>query len=461
MGTTATTAATAAAASAAATTHFARELLQRYTARTPRSAELYARAVEAFPGGDTRTGTFFLPYPTFMSHGAGARMWDVDGNAYVDFLGNFTSLIHGHAHPHITAAIAAQAAQGTAFPFPGEAALRLAEEIRRRVPSMERVRFCNSGTEAVIGAIRAARAFTGRAKVLKMEGGYHGSADVAQVSVSPGMDAPPYPEGRAQGPGVPDGVVGDVLVAPYNDLETAQRLVRAHAGDLAAVIVEPHLTAAGVIPADRDFLAGLRAVTAECGVLLIFDEIITLRLARGGAQAMYGITPDLTTVAKIIGGGLPVGGFGGRADVMATFDPRARGTVGHSGTFNGNAVTMAAGLAALELLTDEALDHINELGSHLRDGLQRAFDAAGVAVCVTGSGSLGHVHFRHGPVRDYRDAAAGSAEHARLLHLALLERGFACAARGMFVTSTVMTTIEVDALLSAVRDIAGEMGAGG
>ncbi|MBK8057495.1 MAG: aminotransferase class III-fold pyridoxal phosphate-dependent enzyme [Gemmatimonadetes bacterium] len=318
--------------------------------------------------GDTRTGTFFLPYPTFMSSGAGTRMWDVDGNAYVDPLGNCTSVLHGHAHPHITAAIGAQAAKGTAFPFPGEPALRLAEEIRARVPSLERLRFCNSGTEAVIGAIRAARAFTGRSKILKMEGGYHGSADVAQVSVTPGVDAPHYPEGHAQGPGVPDGVVGDVLVAPYNDLETSQRLVRAHAHELAAVIVEPHLTAAGVIPAEREFLAGLRAVTEACGVVLIFDEIITLRLTRGGAQAMYGVTPDLTTVAKIIGGGLPVGAFGGRAEVMATFDPRSRGTVGHSGTFNGNAVTMAAGVAALELLTDEALQHINTLGGRLREG---------------------------------------------------------------------------------------------
>ncbi|HEX4933069.1 MAG TPA: aminotransferase class III-fold pyridoxal phosphate-dependent enzyme, partial [Gemmatimonadaceae bacterium] len=389
--------------------------------------------------------------------GEGARMWDVDGNAYLDFLGNFTSLIHGHAHPHITAAIAAQAAQGTAFPFPGEPALRLAEEIRRRVPSMERLRFCNSGTEAVMGAIRAARAFTGRSKVLKMEGGYHGSADVAQVSVNVGVDAAPYPQGKAQGPGVPDGVVGDVLVVPYNDLATLERTVRAHAPELAAVIIEPHLTAAGVIPAEAAFLAGARAVTAECGVPLIFDEIITLRLAMGGAQALYGITPDLTTIAKIIGGGLPVGAFGGRADIMATFDPRARGAVSHSGTFNGNAVTMAAGLAALELLTGDALDHINTLGEAMRAGMQRALDDAGVAACVTGSGSLAHVHFCRGPVRDYRDAQRGDGERTRLFHLALLERGVVCASRGMFATSTVMAMGDVETLVGAVGEVGREM----
>jgi len=434
------------------------EVQARYTARTPRSAALYARATESFPGGDTRTGTFFLPYPPFMARGEGARLWDVDGNAYLDCLGNFTSLIHGHAHPHITAAIAAQAARGTAFPFPGEPALQLAEEIRRRVPSMERLRFCNSGTEAVMGAIRAARAFTGRSKVLKMEGGYHGSADVAQVSVNAGVDAAPYPQGKGQGPGVPDGVVGDVLVTPYNDLATLERTVRAHAHELAAVIIEPHLTAAGVIPAEPAFLAGARAVTSACGVPLIFDEIITLRLARGGAQAVYGITPDLTTIAKIIGGGLPVGAFGGRADVMATFDPRTRGTVSHSGTFNGNAVTMAAGLAALELLTDDAQAHLDALGSAMRRGMQGALDAAGVPACVTGSGSLAHVHFCRGPVRDYREAQRGDGERTRLFHLALLERGVVCASRGMFAASTVMTMGDIDALVAVVgavgRDLA-------
>lgn len=436
-------------------------LQARYTARTPRSEALYAQAIESFPGGDTRTGTFFLPYPPFMARGEGARLWDVDGNAYLDFLGNFTSLIHGHAHPYITAAIAAQAARGTAFPFPGEPALQLAEEIRRRVPSMERLRFCNSGTEAVMGAIRAARAFTGKSKVLKMEGGYHGSADVAQVSVNVGVDAAPYPQGTGQGPGVPDGVVGDVLVVPYNDLATLERTVRAHAHELAAVIIEPHLTAAGVIPAEPAFLAGARAVTAECGVLMIFDEIITLRLAMGGAQSVYGITPDLTTIAKIIGGGLPVGAFGGRADVMATFDPRARGTVSHSGTFNGNAVTMAAGLAALALLTEEAQVHLDALGSAMRVGLQRALDAAGVEACVTGSGSLGHVHFCRGPVRDYRDAQRGDGERTRFFHLALLERGVVCASRGMFVTSTAMTMGDVDALVAVVAEVGREMVAAG
>jgi glutamate-1-semialdehyde 2,1-aminomutase len=429
-------------------------LADRYRARTPRSAELYERAIEVFPGGDTRTGTFFLPYPTFMARGSGAQMWDVDGNVYLDFLGNFTSLVHGHAHPRLTSAIAEQAARGTAFPFPGEPALHLAEEIVRRVPSVERLRFCNSGTEAVMGAVRAARAFTKRSKIVKIEGGYHGSADVAQVSVTPGLDDESFPAGRAQGPGVPDGVVGDVLVVPYNDLETTTRVLRENRGAIAALIIEPQLTAAGAIPAEREYLEGVRAATQELGILLICDEIITLRMARGGAQSVYGLVPDLTTMGKIIGGGLPVGAFGGRRDVMATFDPRVRGSVSHSGTFNANAATMAGGLAALELLTDGAYALLNALGARLRDGVQHALDAAGVTSCVTGAGSLAHIHFRRAPVRSYRDAARSDSRLSALLHLALLERGFVCAARGMFATSTVMTAEDVDALIGAIDDAA-------
>lgn len=384
-------------------------------------------------------------------------MWDVDGNEYIDLLGNFTSLIHGHAHPRITSAIAEQAAVGTAFPFPGEPALLLAEEIKRRVASVERLRFCNSGTEAVMGSVRAARAFTRRSKIVKMEGGYHGSSDVAQVSVTPGLDVPPYPQGIGQGPGVPDGVVGDVLIVPFNDVDTVTRVVRTHASDIAAIIVEPQLTSAGVIPAEPEFLRCLRGLADEIGALLICDEIITLRTARGGAQSVYGITPDLTTMGKIIGGGLPVGAFGGRADVMATFDPRVRGSIGHSGTFNANAATMAAGVASLDLLMTDAQERLNSLGARMRESLQRAFDRAEIETCVTGGGSLAHVHFRKGPIRDYRDAARGDQQRPALLHLGLLERGFVCAARGMFAVSTVMTAGDIDALAAAAEDVAREI----
>jgi glutamate-1-semialdehyde 2,1-aminomutase len=424
-----------------------------YRERTRGSAAAYARALDVLPGGDTRTGTFFLPYPTFMARGEGCRLYDVDGNAYIDFLGNFTSLIHGHAHPKITAAIAEQAGQGTALSFPSELQVQLASEIRRRVPSVERLRFCNSGTEAVMGAIRVARAFTGRPKILKMEGGYHGSYDAAQMSITPGEDAPPLPMGTTEGPGLSPGMTREVLVAPFNDLEKTASIARAHQGELAAVLLEPAMTAAGVIPADPQFLRGLRELTRELGVLLIMDEIITFRFAFGGGQSIYGITPDLTTFGKIIGGGLPVGAFGGRADVMALFDPRRAGTISHSGTFNGNAATMAAGLVALELLDQAAIDRLNAFGERMRRGLQGAFDAEGVPAFVSGLGSLAHIHYQPGRVRDYRASLAGKRWAARVMHLALHNAGFVGASRGMLAASTVMTTGEIDALIAAARAI--------
>ena len=249
-------------------------------------------------------------------------MHDVDGNVYLDLLSNFTSLIHGHAHPRITAAIATQAAKGTVYAAPVEKQLALAEEITRRVPSMQRVRFANSGTEAVMNALRVARAFTGRRKFLKMEGGYHGSYDPVEISVAPGPDGPVWPAGEPDELGLSPALTDEVLVAPFNDLETTLELIARHHEDLAAVIVEPVMGAGGMIPADRRFLDGLRAATTAHRILLIFDEIISFRLAQGGAQQLYRIEPDLTTLGKIIGGGLPIGAFGGRADIMALFDPR-------------------------------------------------------------------------------------------------------------------------------------------
>ncbi|MFN8572630.1 MAG: aspartate aminotransferase family protein [Gemmatimonadaceae bacterium] len=426
---------------------------QHYLARTPRSAELYARALGAMPGGDTRTGTFVAPYPTFMSHGRGVTMWDVDGNSYRDFLGNFTALIHGHAHPEITRAMVERAPLGTAFPFAHALQVELADVIRGRVPSIERLRFCNSGTEAVLGAIRAARAFTGRPRILKFEGGYHGSYDAAQVSVAPTEPLLDFPRGAPSGPGVSPGMLAEVLVAPFNDLGAAARLIKAHAHELAAVLLEPAMTAAGVIPPNEGFLTGLIHAAHQAGVLVILDEIITLRLGFGGGQGLFGIRPDLTTLGKIIGGGLPVGAFGGRADIMAVYDPRAKGTIAHSGTFNGNAMTMAAGLASMALLTPAAIMELEATGAALRAGLQRVIADLRISATVTGLGSLAHIHFCDGPIENYRDALRADRSVTRVMHLGLLNRGFACASRGMFAISTATTATDVSDLLVALHDV--------
>ena len=415
-----------------------------YTARTPASRALYQRARRVLPGGDTRTGTFHLPYPLFISHGEGPRLWDADGHVYLDLLNNFTSLVHGHAHPDVVQAMARQDGHGTAHGTANALQVELAETVSARVPSVERLRFCNSGTEATLGALRAAKAFTGRSRIMKMAGGYHGSHDQVAVGASAPFDGP-VPIGLSPG------AVSEVLLGRFNDLEYTADLVRRHHHDLAAVIVEPML-GSGAIVAEREFLHGLRAVTAECGVLLILDEVITFRLAIGGLQQVFGVSPDLTTFGKIIGGGLPVGAFGGRADIMATYDPTRRGTISHSGTFNGNAATMAAGLATLARYDEAAVAALNATGDAFRARLNGLVREAGVEAVVVGYGSLMQLHFRAEVPRTPETAATGDTRLVKLMHLALLTRGLFTATRGLMVLSTPMTVADLDIAASALAD---------
>jgi glutamate-1-semialdehyde 2,1-aminomutase len=420
------------------------ELLAIYRSRTPKSAALWERGAKVLPGGDTRTGTFFPPYPVFMAEGKGAYLQDVDGNRYVDFLNNFTSLLHGHSHPDVNQALIDQLGRGTVHGSPTELQVRLAEILVNRVASVERIRFCNSGTEATLGALRLAKAFTGRPKILKMEGGYHGSHD--QVSVAM---APPYDTAAL---GVSPGAAAEVLVGSMNELDRTAEVIRKHRHELAAVIVEPMLGSAGAIPAEPAFLRGLREVTSECGVLLIFDEIITFRLGYGGIQEHYGVRPDLTTFGKVVGGGLPVGAFGGRADIMALYDPTRPGTISHSGTYNGNAMTMVAGIATLERYPRAVVEQLNQQGDHLRERLQGAAVRQGLDVHVTGFGSVMQVHFLDRSPHTAREAARGDKRRLRLLHLALLARGIFSASRQLYVLSTVMTDGELDALAGAFEE---------
>lgn len=429
-----------------------RDATSEYRRRTPRSAALYRRAAGVFPGGDTRTGTFFPPYPLFLERGAGCRVWDVDGHQYLDFLNNFTSLLHGHDHPHLSGAITRQLAGGTVHGSPGPLQIRLAEAIASRVPSVEQLRFCNSGTEATLLALRGARAFTGRPLIMKMEGGYHGTHDQVSLGLAPPFDR--------SGPGISPGAAGEVILGRFNDLDHTAELVRRHRDRLAAVIVEPMMGAAGAIPAEPPFLEGLRAVTAECGVLLVFDEIITFRLALGGAQSLYGIRPDLTCFGKIIGGGLPIGAFGGRREVMAAFDPTRPGTISHSGTYNGNALTMAAGLAALELYDQAAVTRLNAWGDRLRQGAREIVSRLGLEAQVTGAGSVSQLHFAAGPIRHAAEAARADRKLPWVLQLLLLARGMFVTTRQMYVLSTPMTEAEIDRFLEALEDALKPIAAG-
>src|ERR671912_1959257 len=410
------------------------DVIADYRASSPRSAALHAAAARVMPGGDTRTVAFHAPYPLVITEGHGCRIHDADGRTYVDLLNNYTSLIHGHSHPADVAAVAERLPSGTAFPAPNESQTRLAEIIVDRVASVDMVRFCNSGSEAVMNALRAARAFTGRDLIIKMEGGYHGTYDDVEVSVHPD------PRDHASGPdhaptgvlgtrGVPGNTIDNVLVTPLNDIDAVERLMRERGAEVAAVIVEPVMGSAGMLPADQAFLEALRVLTLEHDALLIFDEVMSFRLEPGGVQQHYRVRPDLTTFAKIIGGGFPVGAFGGRASVMEQFDPLRPAPLWQSGTFNGNAITMVAGVAALEAYTPAEVSRINALGERLRDGLRAAVRDAGVPAVITGYGSFANVHLGATAVRTYRDAALVDKGLARLLHVALLLEGIYVAPR--------------------------------
>ncbi len=437
------------------------DILADFRAASPRSAALHAQARKVMPGGDTRTVAFHAPYPLAVEHGQGCRIQDADGRGYIDLLNNYTSLIHGHGHPAVAAAVAARLATGTAFPAPNEAQTRLAEMLTERVASVDMVRFCNSGSEGVMNALRAARAFTGRDLIIKMEGGYHGTYDDVEVSVHPD---PRDPEtGPADAPvgvlgtrGVPRNTTDNVLVTPLNDIAAAERLLAARGREVAAVIIEPVMGSAGMLPADRAFLEALRRLTEDHGALLIFDEVMSFRLEPGGVQEHYGVRPDLTTFAKIIGGGFPVGGFGGRASVMEQFVPARPAPLWQSGTFNGNLITMVAGVAAMEAYGPDEVARINALGERLRQGLRDALAAAEIPGTVTGYGSFAGIHLATDQVRNYRDAAMADKSLARLLHLALLLEGIYVAPRLMLCTSTAMDDAVIDEVLAGFgRALAG------
>jgi glutamate-1-semialdehyde 2,1-aminomutase len=326
--------------------------------------------------------------------------------------------------------------------------------IAARLPSVEQVRFTNSGTEAVMMGLKAARAFTGRPKIAKCEGAYHGSYDYAEVSLDPTPDSwgRNAPVSVAYAKGTPEKVLSDVVTIPFNDPEAAVSLIREHGAELACVLVDPMPNRAGLAPADKAYLEALRQVTREIGALLIFDEVITFRVGYRGAQGVWGIDPDLTTLGKIIGGGFPVGAVGGGKDVMAVFDPSGgKPALPHGGTFSANPVTMRAGLTAMELLDEAAFARLDAIGKAVRSGIDQAFRKHGVPGSTVGLGSLLKVHFADHPVRDYRSAFLTETEAKRqsAFHRALINHGVLSAPNGLMALSTPMTDADIDAIVTA------------
>ena len=396
------------------------------------------------PGGNTRSTVFREPYPVYAARGRGSRIIDADGVERIDFSNNYTALVHGHAHPRIVAAARRAIEGGSCFGAPTESEIRLAEALSERVPSFEQVRFMNSGTEAVMMAVKAARAFTGRRKIAKCEGAYHGGYDFVEVSVAPGegqRGPAREPAAVPSGPGTWPSVITDTVILPFNDAAAATRILSAHRRDLAAVVIDPLPNRLGLIPASAEFLSAVARFCKANAVLLISDEVISFRLHPAGAQGKFRYAADLTVLGKLIGGGFPVGAVAGREDIMAVFDPRETGPlVAHAGTLNANPVTMAAGLAALELLTPAAIASLDELGGRCREEIRRAIGASGLPWQVSGMGSLFRIHPIPGPLRDYRSARAtpDAAGVLTTIMTGLLNFGVFIDTGGFGCTSTVM-----------------------
>ena len=421
------------------------------------SAKLWERAQGVLPGGNSRTTVYMAPRPIYAAEGAGCWIVDVDGDRRLDLLNNYTALIHGHAHPAVTDAATRRLARGSAFPLPTAEEIDLAALIVDRLDGVDQVRFANSGSEAVMMAIKAARGFTGRSKIGKFEGAYHGSYDWAEVSLGSGPDEWGPLEAPASIPyskGTPASVLEDVVVLPFNRTELAVARIEREAKNLAAVLIDPMPNRVGLIPARADFLRAIREVTAAHGICLIFDEVISFRLGYHGAQGVFGIRPDLTSLGKIIGGGFPVGAVGGRAEVMAVFDPRGgKPRVPHGGTFNANPVTMAAGLAAMQLMDEKAFDRLDEVGGKLRSGVQACLERAGVPGAVTGMGSLFRLHPAERAFVDYRSAVPSDADRARLdrLYRDLINHGILLAPTGLGCLSTAVGEAEIEYFLEVLN----------
>lgn len=387
--------------------------------------------------------------PLIIERGSAAHVWDADGREYIDFIGSWGALILGHAHPAIVAGIQEQAARGTSFGATMELEIELAERIRRAIPSIEKLRFVSSGTEATMSAIRLARAFTKRDFVLKFEGGYHGHADSFLSEAGSGLAT----LGIASSPGVPEALAALTLNAPYNDLAAVEKIFDMQTGKIAAVIVEPVAANMGVVPPAPGFLAGLRQITQKSGSLLIFDEVITgFRLCYGGAQTMQGVVPDLTTLGKIIGGGLPVAAYGGRAEIMNHVAPL--GDVYQAGTLSGNPLGMRAGIEVLKLLeTPKFYSELNARAEEFTQQLRGLADESGVATQLNLAGTLATLFFTSRGVKNYSDAKKSDTRRYAAFFRAMLERGILLAPsqfEALFL-SAAHTSSDLDRTLAAAK----------
>jgi len=421
-----------------------------------RSAALYERAQKVMPGGCSRNTVLRKPHPLYVDHGAGCYVTDIEGVSRIDYANNMASLIHGHAHTAVVEAVTAQLQKGTAFTLATEVEIEFAEHMCRRNDGFESIRFVNSGTEAVMGCLKAARAYTGRPKIAKAEGAYHGQYDYAEIS----QTANPSNWGDAHNPssvpvahGTPASALSDVIIIPFNQPEQAVEILNRHRDELACVLLDLMPHRGGLGPASPAFVQAIYAWTRENNVLLVFDEVITFRSNYGGAQEWYGVRPDLTAMGKMIGGGFPVGALAGRKDVMSVMNPLADTVLfPHSGTFSANPITMTAGLVSMEMFDKTAVSNLNHLANQARAGIAEAIQIADIPACVTGGGSMFRIHMKPEAPVTYRDAymTPQESQHIQFLLDYLFDNGIIMINTCSGTLSTVMTEKEIEVLIETL-----------
>ncbi|MEM9409635.1 MAG: aspartate aminotransferase family protein [Planctomycetota bacterium] len=423
-----------------------------------KSQQLYAEACQVLPGGISRNTIYRKPNPSYVSHGSGCRVTDVDGFERVDFANNMCSLIHGHAHAPTVSAVSQQLAKGTAFTLATEPELRFAQHLCNRNASFEKIRFMNSGTEAVMSGIKLARAVTGRPKIAKTEGAYHGTYDYAEVS----QKAKPENWGDRDKPncvpvanGTPQGALDDVVIFPFNQIDKTLELLDQNRDQLACVVLDllPHRV--GLIPAEQDYIEAIRHWTENNGALLMFDEVITFRMGYGGAADWYDVDADLTAMGKIIGGGFPVGALAGKEKYLTAMDPsQTILPLPHSGTFSANPITMTAGLATMTPFDQNSVERLNQLGEYARHQITDAIEQSGVTACVSGAGSMFRVHLRNEIPTEYRATYQDEQEVAQIKKLVafLFDQGFMMINTCSGALSTAMEHAEIDDLATALKD---------
>ena len=432
----------------------------QYISKTKKSYEMQKISEKYMPGGSTRTTQWMEPYPFYADNAHGSIMTDIDGNNYLDFMINATSLILGHSSEEVKNVLNNQIQKGTAFSAPTDGQAKLAKLITDRTRSMETLRFTNSGTEATMMAIMAARAYTKKHKIAKFEGGYHGTHDHVSISVSPKVEnlkESTHP-GILQYPGQPESLLNDVIVLPFNDIEKSKELINAHREDLACLIMEPVISGLGYLPLNQNFLQFTRDITNELDIVLIYDEIQSYRLAPGGAQEIFGITPDMTALGKIIGGGLPVGAFGGKEEIMETLNPSSNNyKLSHAGTFNGNPLTMEAGAAVMSTLTKDKYTNMNSMGDSLRTKLNSIFDELELDSQITGIGSLFGINFNSNKIKDYRSFINNNNLLTKVLFMGLLNDGILMQTKNAGALNIKTTDNDLNKLVGSVRDISTEI----